>query len=70
MHELLLLSSLLLKNIKYIALMLTKKIDRISFGKTPIYEENLENEDFKGIPMIEGWKILKGNIENKNGICW
>ncbi len=32
--------------------------------------ESLEDKDFNGIPVIEGRKILKDNIENKDGICW
>ena len=32
--------------------------------------ENLENNDFKAIPVIEGRKILKASVENRDGICW
>ena len=32
--------------------------------------ENLKNEDFHGIPVIEGRKILKSSVENRDGICW
>lgn len=32
--------------------------------------ENLKNEDFNGIPVIEGRKILKSSVENRDGICW
>ncbi len=32
--------------------------------------ESLEDNDFNGIPIIEGRKVLSSSIKNKEGICW